>query len=136
MSHRKGRQLVVAGIIERNDNHILISRAEETSHTSDRAGCWQFPRGVAAEGESPEQSMRHFAREALGLVVEVVTGQPPLVEEIDGQRCEFRYFFCGVVSGEVDESTETRLRWLPKAHLREYDFDAASQPVVQWLLEG
>ncbi len=136
MGHRKGSQLVVAGIVERSDNHILISRVANDVQTSDGQSCWQFPRGLATHDESPEQSMRRFASEELGLVVEVVTGQPPLIEEIDGQRIEVRYFFCGVISGEVSETTENHLRWIPKTHLREYDFDVASGPVVKWMLEG
>ncbi len=136
MSQRKGRPMVVAGIIERCDNHLLISRVTNNAQDSDDVTCWQFPRGFATHDESPEQSMRRFTSEKLGLVVEIVTGQPTLIEDIDGQRTEVRYFFCGVISGEITETTENHLRWIPKTHLREYDFDLASQPVVRWLLEG
>jgi len=62
-------------------------------------------------------------------------GQPPFFSEIDGRVSEIRYFFCGVAGGEAAAGPYLEIRWVPKTHLREYDFDEASRPVVEWLLE-
>lgn len=126
------RTIYAAGIIEQA-NQLLIVRPVRDLEVS---GLWQFPRGRVVGGESPEAAMRRIAREALSIEVELVTGQPPFLIEIEGASVEMRYFFCGVISGEPDPAMTDRVRWIPKAHLREYDFDKASIPVVEWLLHS
>ena len=76
-----------------------------------------------------------MARNALHVEVEIVTGQPPWIGRVAGQDVELRYFFCGLIHGEAVAEGLAAVRWIPKAHLREYDFDALSRPVVDWLLE-
>jgi len=126
------RPLVAAGIIERHDNDILIVRPVTAD---DQARVWQFPRGLAAAEESAEAAMCRIAREQLGVDVEIIVGQPPLVQPIDGKEVEARYFFCGILDGEPCLQGYAELRWIPKSHLREYDFDRPSAEVVKWLLE-
>ena len=78
--------------------------------------------------------VRRVAEELLGITVEVIVGQPPIPGQVDGQTVEFRYFFCGMISGEAKSESFAELRWVSLSHLREYDFDAASKPVVDWIL--
>ncbi|MBI1825889.1 MAG: NUDIX domain-containing protein [Planctomycetes bacterium] len=120
----------VAGIIEDAQDQYLI--ALPCTESFERL--WQFPRDLAKAEESSEAAMRRVAAELLGLTVEVIVGQPPIQGSIDGQLYEFRYFFCGVLSGEARSSSLAELRWISIAHLREYDFDAISKPVVEWIL--
>ncbi len=128
---RRRRPLYAAGIIERLDHHVLIALA---SGREEEGRLWQFPRGPAEPNESAEAAMRRVARRELGIEVEIVVGQPPLVEDIDGQAVELRYFFCGLTTGVPQVGPYREIRWVSKAHLREYDFDHPSAPVVQWLL--
>lgn len=121
-----------AGIIERFDNAMLI-RCEECGTAETRH--WKFPRGPVREGESPEEAMRRIGREQLGVHLEIVVGQPPILVDVNGRRVELRYFFCGIVSGTLDPGPDEPLRWVSRGHLREYDFDEPSRPVVAWLLE-
>ncbi len=132
MARKRRLTLTAAGIIERPDNHVLIALpgSADTTHR-----LWQFPRGLVQSDESPEDGMRRFCREEIGLDVEIVVGQPPLILEIDGQECELRYFFCGIITGEATPGLFQEIRWISHAHLREYDFDPPSQPVVDWILE-
>ena len=120
----------MAGIIERHDDHLLIVLPLEDE---DRR-LWQFPRGRAGPDESPEAAMRRTTREGLGLEVEIVVGQPPLIERIDGVEVELRYFFCGIVRGEVEAGNYAEIRWVPKHQLQEYELDQPSRPVADWLL--
>jgi ADP-ribose pyrophosphatase YjhB (NUDIX family) len=124
--------LFAAGVIERFDNDVLICLPRRPEG-ADRL--WEFPRGLAREDESPEAAMRRFAREVLGIEVEIVVGQPPLVEQAEGREIELRYFFCGILNGAVRADAYQEIRWVPKAHLREYEFDEASAPVAAWLVE-
>lgn len=130
---RRRRPLYAAGIIERLDHHVLIALA---SGREEQDRLWQFPRGPAEPNESAEAAMRRVARQELGIEVEIILGQPPLVEEIDGQAVELRYFFCDLTTGAPQAGRYDEIRWVSKAHLREYDFDRVSAPVVQWLLES
>ena len=132
MSFRRTRSLLVAGIIERHDNDILIALPKEDE---DRR-IWQFPRGPAKPGETPEAAMRRITRDDLGLHIEIVVGQPPLIERIDAVEVELRYFFCGIAKGRAQPGPNAEIRWVPKHHLREYELDKPSRPVAKWLLQS
>jgi len=121
----------VSGIIERYDYHILIALAE-TDKSDDRL--WHFPRGILQANEAPEAAVRRIMKENLELDVEIVVGQPPLMETVNEEQVELRYFFCGVLSGEPSSNAYADIRWVHRIHLSEYDFDKASQPVATWLL--
>lgn len=122
----------VAALLEQVDDQYLIVRRAE----AEVPRRWQFPRGPAAAGESPEEAMRRTAREQLGVEVDIVIGQPPLAMELEGRSVELRYFFCALIGGTMENGPYAELRWIPVGQLREYEFDAASQPVVDWLLSG
>jgi len=129
----KRRSCAAAGIIERFDNHVLILLPHDDT---DGPRLWRFPRGLAQPDEAPEAAMRRIANEQLALDVEIVVGQPPIVGQLDGREVEWRYFFCGLIHGEPRPAQPAEVRWVSKAHLREYDFDPPSQLVVNWLLES
>ena len=130
MSMQPTRPQFAAAIIERADNHVLIALPPET----EQARKWTFPRGLAERNESAEAAMRRIARDQLGLLVELVIGQPPFLCDIAGRPSEIRYFFCGVAGGEARPGPYSEIRWVSKSHLREYDFDDPSRAVVEWLL--
>lgn len=141
MSIQQKKPILVAGVVERPENHLLIVLAKGPNEVTRQ---WQFPRGDAGGGESPEAAMRRVAREQLGLAIDIVVGQPPLVSRIDGREVELRYFFCGDVTDEANDAAPgdmpsacpyAEIHWIPRIHLQEYDFDEPSRPVVEFLLE-
>jgi len=77
--------------------------------------------------------MRRVAWEQLGLDIEIVVGQPPLLEVIDGTEIEVRYYFCGVIKQGPASSYYAETRWVSKAHLSEYAFAESARPIVEWL---
>lgn len=127
------RTVHVSGLVERHDNCMIIVRPAGVGGVREP---WEFPRGPAKVGESPEAAMRRVVGEQLGIEVEIVTGQPPLIEMIDGQGVELRYFFCGVIRGEPHRGPYEELRWVLKGHLREYDFAPNARKVADWIMEG
>jgi len=142
MSKRIRRPIYALGIIERHDNHILIARHYDDGPSYDPSPDreeivtpWRFPRGPAEPDESPEAAMRRIARTQLEIGVEVVVGQPPVIGSIDGREAELRFFFCGVTFADPCPGFYREFRWVPRGQLSEYDFDAVSKPVVEWLLE-
>ena len=127
---QRKRPIYAAGLIERFDNCLLIVLPRRPSE-ADRL--WRFPRDMVASDESPEAGMRRIAREQLGLNVEVVVGQPPIPARVDDRDVEMRFFFCGILSGRVDNGPYKEVRWVTRTHLREYEFDEPSRPVAEWL---
>jgi len=130
--HRR-KPLYVSGIIERFDNHVLIALPLQADELSRQ---WQFPRGLAAPDETPEAAMRRLAGSELGVGVEIVVGQPPLAVAIEGQTVELRYFICGLTHGEPACGPYKEIRWIPRLHLREYEFDDLSRDVAVWLADN
>ena len=122
-----------AALIERADNRVLIARLPD-SPRGDRV--WVFPRGSVEGGEPPEAALRRTLETQLGVQVEIVVGQPPLRVELAGREVELRYFFCGILSGELRAGPYAETRFSSRAHLAEYELDEASAPVADWLQEG
>jgi len=130
---RARKQAYAAGIIERSDNHVLIVTFEEPDVLTRQ---WQFPRGLINRGESPEAAMRRIAKARLGIRIEIVVGQPPIMAEVDATAAELRYFFCGLVDGVARPGSYAEIQWIPRAHFVEYDFDPASQCVADWIADS
>ena len=78
--------------------------------------------------------MRRIALDWLGLYIEVIVAQPPLMYTIDGEEVELRFMFCGVNDGDVDPGPEWESRWVLKGQLRDYEFDMPSRDAVDWML--
>ncbi len=133
MGNASANPIYVAAIIERADNHLLIVLPSDVDATPRR---WAFPCGLAGAKETPETALRRMTEQTLGVKVEIVMGQPPVVAAVAGKAAQIRYFFCSVVSGEPAPGPYADVRWIPKAHLCEYDFDTASTPVANWLMES
>jgi 8-oxo-dGTP pyrophosphatase MutT (NUDIX family) len=132
MTRRSKSAIWVAAIIERHDNHVLIALPKEQVEAS---RLWQFPRGLLRAPESPETALRRVVQEDLGIAVEIVVGQPPIECILEGVPAEVRYFFCGVSAGEPTPGPYGEIQWIPRIHLLEYEFDEASRPVAEWILD-
>lgn len=125
------RPIVVAAIIERHDGLVLICRAKEASSESG----WAFPGGLSNDDESPEAGVCRLCHLRVGVRVEVQVGQPPLAGRYGGRDVEYRYFLCGLASGDGQAIDYEEVRWVAKAQLCEYDFGSPTDQVVGWLAE-
>ena len=130
MARRPRRPVYVSGLIERSDDHVMITCSDPSDALQRR---WGFPCGLVSGGDSPEAALRALTRKSFGLDVEVMVGQPPILSTVEGEEVELRFFFCGMVEEFDVPAGAPEVRWIPKPHLLEYDFDDMSQPVVDWL---
>ncbi|MHC4235974.1 MAG: NUDIX domain-containing protein [Planctomycetota bacterium] len=128
---QRQRAILVAGIIERKDGCVLICRPDE----GDGPRLWEFPGGPARDRESPEAAMRRTAAERVGLGVEIIVGQPPLLQKGGGRETEFRCFLCGLGRDSGEPGDYAEVRWVHKNQLCEYDFDQPTRDVVTWYVE-
>lgn len=133
MRNRPRRKIVSVGVIE-NSRHEFLIVLPSPDPVATRV--WQLPRGAAKPGESPEAAMRRIASDRWGLSVEIDVGQPPLVEDVDGESVEVRCFFCTIRSGSASAPPHEEIRWITRAHFREYTFDSLSTKIIEWILAG
>jgi ADP-ribose pyrophosphatase YjhB (NUDIX family) len=125
---------MVSAVIDRVSQRVpevLIARIPVPPY----AGRWTFPCGPLEDGESPEGSLRRALRSLLGMNVRIVCGQPPFDRAWDDVMCRWRFFFCDGTGSKVQNRYFLEVRWVPRATLREYEFDPVSQQVVDWILE-
>jgi len=127
------RTQYAAALIERFDNRVLIARLAPAEEQESKERLWVFPRGQVLEGETPEAALRRVVQTQLGVKVEIVVGQPPILAEIDAQEVEVRHFFCGITAGKPESGPYAEVRFTTRMHLAEYEFDPASTPVAEWL---
>ncbi len=126
-SNKQASQIAVAGIIERFDNSILIGLPKEGGDP-----LWEFPCGLAKQGESPEAAIRRVMPECVGLDIEIHVGQPPLMGQHKGLEVEFRFFLCGVSGGDALAIEYEEVRWVDKAELSRHALSLPSKGVAEW----
>ena len=126
---RRGRPIAAAGIVERHDGCVLICRPDDGERRR-----WEFPCGLARDDESPEEAIRRIAWQRARLRLDIHVGQPPLMGQLGDREVEFRFFLCGLISGEGEALDYAEVRWVAKGQLCEYEFDLPSKGVVEWLV--
>lgn len=118
-------------LLERPGAELLIIKPQPAD-----ADCpWEFPGGRLESRESPEAALRRLLREALGIELELHQGQPPFVHNFGTHSITYRYYMCSIARGTLQQPPGSELRWVKVGQLREYDFDPATQQVVDWLLK-
>lgn len=119
---------------------LIVSARQEylvcLPKSTDGQAVWEFPGGVAREKESPESALRRCCRDQLGIDLDITLGQPPFVHNFAGRSVTYRYFACGVSKGEPEPIGCEECRWVLAGQLRDYEFDAPTQQVVDWILEN
>lgn len=127
-----GRPVAAAALIERYDDCLLIVTVDAADAVP---RTWRFPRGSVKPDEFAESALRRVVLEELGVGIEIVVGEPPVLCQVDGVETEVRYFFCGLSAGEPKSGPYAAIEWVKPGRLGDYTFDGPSQPVADWLKE-
>ena len=125
------RKLVVAGLIARPDQRILVSQRREDQAMP--LG-WEFPGGKIELGESPEQALRRELREELDIEVEVHR----IWEVLHYQYADFELlmlvYSCALAPGSQPRCRQVRrISWCSPEELRDLDFLPADRALVERL---
>lgn len=126
--------MMAAAVIDRTRGgmrEVLIGKLPDAPY----AGLWCFPFGPIEQGEMPEPALRRSLRTMLGINVRIVCAQPPFDQTFDDMTFRWRFFFCEASGEKMHNMYFDQVRWVPRASLREYDFDPVSRHVVDWILE-
>jgi 8-oxo-dGTP diphosphatase len=133
MTRRAEPPIMVSAVVDRSRQGMLETLIGKIP-TPPHDGKWTFPSGPAEQGETPESALRRTLERLLGIKVRIVCAQPPFDHTWDEAMCRWRFFFCDGSGCEVKNEHYLEVRWVPRASLREYDFDPVSQQVANWLL--
>lgn len=115
------------GLFENSQREFLIVRPENEA-------IWHFPGDRLHTRESPEAALRRWCSAALRSTIEIVLGQPPFVHHFGSHSITYRYFVCRF-GAAIRPAEGLEPRWVLRPQLRDYEFDAPTQNVVNWLLE-
>ena len=97
------------------------------------AGLWEFPGGKIEPGETAEQAAVRECREEAGLVVQPNFHYPNAAHDYAHGTVELAFIACGLVNREKVEP-QPPFRWVEGKDLRDYEFPAANQALIQHLL--
>lgn len=131
-ANRAGTTVHVAVGVIVKDGLCVIAKRPENTHLG---GLWEFPGGKCEAGESVEQALQRELAEELGITV---FSSSPMLEikhayvkktvQLNIQRVE-------EFTGEPHSAEGQIVKWVPIAELANYEFPAANQPIIDYLLQ-
>ena len=125
---RKSRVQVAIAIIRRG-GRILVGR-RASGHL---AGCWEFPGGKRAVGESWQACVRREVREELGIEIRIVRRLAPIRFEYPGRSVLLQPFEASPASGKPQPLSVNQLRWVTPAQLLRLKHPPANRGLIAQL---
>ncbi len=122
---------VVAGILLRPDDHILLSKRPEAA---DLGGYWELPGGKMKVGESRCQALTRELLEELGAEVERARPFHLHTHDYPKQQVTLDVWMVEAWRGETSGREHQLIEWVPLAALRERLLPPANEPVINKLL--
>lgn len=126
----KEQMHVVVGLIQRGD-HVLIAR--RLQHV-DQGGLWEFPGGKCETNETAEEALIRELHEELGIhVTQLKPGfqfEYVYADRVIFFDCWWVVDFTGYPTGFEGQV----VKWVSKYELRQYQFPAANQQMIGYLL--
>ena len=119
---------VVAGILRRHDDHVLIA---ERIGDSPFAGLWEFPGGKIDRGESLEDALARELLEELGVSVRDFSHLMRLTHRYDDRQVRIDFYLVSAWTGTPEGLDGQALRWVPAATLSADELLPADAPVVR-----
>ena len=130
----RARKLVVAGLIVRDDQRVLITqrRADQALGLQ-----WEFPGGKVEPGEAPVAALERELREELGVTVAVGRIWDVLFHAYPAFDLVMLVYACRIVDGTPRAVEVADLAWAAAHDLGRWDILPADRPLVERLgVEG
>tara|TARA_B110000977_G_scaffold122349_1_gene157202 strand:- start:1310 stop:1726 length:417 start_codon:yes stop_codon:yes gene_type:complete len=130
---------VVAAVIFRFDktlaqsenNHILIARRADHLH---QGGLWEFPGGKVEKGETHHQSLVRELQEEINITITSASPMMQISHDYIDKSITLDIWKVIEFEGNPEGAEGQEIRWVSMDELRDYDFPAANQPILQKLL--
>jgi 8-oxo-dGTP diphosphatase len=110
-----------------------VMAAQRAAHM-DLPGSWEFPGGKIEEGESPETCLIREVREELAIEIRITGSLTPVTHTYPTKTIRLQPFLASWVSGAVQLSEHSQIRWLGREQLLSVDWAPADLPIVHELL--
>ena len=117
---------VTAAILSDEAGRILICQRG----TGDCAGLWEFPGGKRERGEDWPECLVRECREELGVQIEVGELYDEFCYAYPRRTIHFRFYDAKIVSGELSKCVHTRLVWVEKRDMKDYEFCPADERLI------
>lgn len=123
---------VAAGVIYNPQGQILIAKRAVNQH---QGGLWEFPGGKIEAAESAQQALARELHEELAIDV---TASEPLIriEHEYSDKAVVLDVWCVTAFNGVARGVEGQpLEWVLPSELKNYDFPAANEPIIEAVLK-
>jgi mutator protein MutT len=124
------RHVEVALALVWRDGRLLVTRRPETVHL---AGCWEFPGGKLAPGETPEACAERELYEEVEVVARARSRRTSIEWDYAERRVTLHPIDCVWVRGDGRAREVSELRWIVPRELGELEFPAANASLVEAL---
>lgn len=121
--------VVVAAVIEQ-DGRFLVTQRRPGTHL---AGCWEFPGGKRAPGESLHDALHREMREELDVAIDIDDtldisdhAYPDRIVRVHFYRCRLQ--------GEPQPRLGQSMRWVERAELASLEFPPADAALIAKLV--
>jgi mutator protein MutT len=119
---------IAIAVVQRYDQFLIGQRREGVP----LAGLWEFPGGKIRAGETPDAAAARECREETGLDVTIVAAYPEVVHSYD--HADVRLHFFAATPIDLSAQPSAPFRWVPAVKLGEYEFPAANDKLVAFLM--
>jgi 8-oxo-dGTP diphosphatase len=124
---------VVAAVMVKEGKILICQRTRHQSMPLK----WEFPGGKIEIGEQPRDALRRELDEELGIAAEIGDEVSRIVHTYpNGGTVELRFYVVRSFAGPLENRIFRDIQWVDPAHLPQYDFLAADEPIVRDLAEG
>lgn len=126
------REIVVAGIVER-DNKILICQRR---YPPELTGKWEFPGGKVEIGETWEEALQRELFEELCIRVCVCEFFESVNFTVKNKPFTLAAYRASYTCGEIFLKDHQEYQWVKNSDLVKFDFAQADIPIVEKLLKN
>ncbi|ASJ98135.1 8-oxo-dGTP diphosphatase MutT [Shewanella marisflavi] len=122
---------VAVGIIFDTDNKILLAKRPQHLH---QGGKWEFPGGKVEQGETTSEALIRELREEVALEVASTSPLMTISYDYPDKQVYLDIHTVKSFTGQAKGLEGQLIQWAELADLKDYDFPAANQPIVEKLL--
>lgn len=122
---------VAVGIIFDTDNKILLAKRPQHLH---QGGKWEFPGGKVEQGETTSEALIRELREEVALEVASTSPLMAISYDYPDKQVYLDIHTVKSFSGQAKGIEGQLIQWATIEELKDYDFPAANQPIVEKLL--